>query len=131
MEKIDTLAAAAAALSGALAAVTPTEEVRLLAFCTIGAIAGGFVGASISTEPTKGEADRRSSVARRWAVNFAAGIFLGPILTEYLIGKFPDFSRTYVSIFSGGACGVAAVTLICLLFPLILSRLKSTMSKLP
>jgi hypothetical protein len=130
MEKIDTLAAAAAALSGALAAVTPTEEVRLLAFCTIGAIAGGFVGAAISTEPTKGEADRRSSVAKRWAVNCAAGIFIGPVATEYLIGKFPDFSRLYLAIFSGGACGVAAVTVLCLLLPLLLTRLKS-MSKLP
>lgn len=131
MDKLDSLASAFAALSAVLAAVTPNEEVRLLAFSALGAVAGGYVGASIGTDATTGEASRRTSLAKRWAVNFAAGLFVGPVATEWLTEKLPDFSPLYLAIFSGGACGVLAVSVICLLMPWILSQIKSRTSKLP
>ena len=131
MDKLDSLASAFAALSAVMAAVTPNDEVRLLAFSALGGIAGGYVGASIGTDPTSGEASRRTSLAKRWAVNFSASLFVGPLATEWLTTQFPDFSPLYLAIFSGGACGVLAVSVICLLLPWMLSRIKSQTSKLP
>lgn len=131
MDKIDTLATSSAAVCSILAAVTPTEEVRLLAFNALGSVAGGYVGASMNTDATQGEASRKSTLARRWAVNFSAGLFIGPVLTDYLTGKFPEFSRLYLSIACGGVCGVAAVSVLCILTPWLLAKLKSSQSKLP
>lgn len=129
-ELFDTVAAVTAASASALAVITPSEEVRHLAFCTIGAVLGGFVGASISTEPTKGEADRRAEVAKRWAVNCSAGIFIGPVASEYLLSQFPDFSKLYVAIFSGGVCGVGAVAVLCLMMPVLLNAAKARLKSL-
>lgn len=131
MEKLDAIILSSASLSAILAVVIASDEVRLLSFNALGSVAGGYVGASVATDPTRGEANRRTSLSKRWAVNFAAGLFVGPVFTEWLITKLPNFSQLYLAIFSGGACGVLAVSIICLLLPWILMRLKTTTSKIP
>ena len=48
MDKADTIATIIALGSSALAVILPDEETRLIAFNALGAVLGGFVGASIN-----------------------------------------------------------------------------------
>lgn len=127
MDKIDTLVSAAAAAVSVVAAIAPDDTTRVLAFNALGAVMGGYVGASIKLdEPTVS----RPVQARRWLTNFAAAITFGPLLTDVAVAQFPEFSPLYLAIASGGFVGVAGVALICILFPMILQKLEKK-SKLP
>ncbi len=133
MDKADTIATIIALGSSALAVILPDEETRLIAFNALGAVLGGFVGASINIgEVTMTTAQQRTAISRRWLTNFATAFVFAPLLTDYLAGKFPDFSRTYLAIATGGLLGIAGVITLCIALPALIQRLrKSTASKLP
>ena len=131
MDKADTIATIIALGSSALAVILPDEETRLIAFNALGAVLGGFVGASINIgEMTT--AQQRTAISRRWLTNFATSFVFAPLLTDYLSSRFPDFSRTYLAIATGGILGIAGVITLCIALPALIQRLrKSTSSKLP
>lgn len=133
MDKADTIATIIALGSSALAVIIPDEETRLIAFNALGAVLGGFVGASINIgEVTMTTAQQRTAISRRWLTNFATSFVFAPLLTDYLASKFPDFSRTYLAIATGGILGIAGVIILCIAIPALIQRLrKSTASKLP
>ena len=132
MDKTDTIATLVAIGSSALAVILPDEETRLIAFNALGAVLGGFVGASVNFGSSISPAEQRTAVARRWLTNFATAFVFAPLLTDYLAARFPDFSRTYLAIATGGLLGIAGVIVLCIALPTLIQRLrKSTTSKLP
>ena len=132
MDKADTIATIIAIGSSALAVILPDEETRLIAFNALGAVLGGFVGASINLGEMTTAAQQRTAISRRWLTNFATAFVFAPLLTDYLASRFPDFSRTYLAIATGGLLGIAGVITLCIALPALIQRLrKSTSSKLP
>lgn len=133
MDKTETAATLIALGSSALAVILPDEETRLIAFNALGAVLGGFVGASINvTTGDMSATQQRTAISRRWLTNFATAFVFAPILTDYLASRFPDFSRTYLAIATGGLLGIAGVITLCIALPTLIQRLrKSTTSKLP
>ena len=128
MEKLDVLITGAAAASSMLAVVLPDEETRLLAFNGFGAIIGGFVGTSIKIDSSAPEADRRSTMNKRWATNCATAIVFAPVLTTYVSEKLPDYPKAYLAIACGGILGIVGVIVLCLAIPALLERIRSKVS---
>lgn len=133
--KLDAAENAVAILTtaGAYAAsVGADNETRVLAFCIIGSALGGLVAVSAGKESVNITVQQKRW---RWIANFAAGIFVGPLLTDYAIANWwPDTPPAYVALAGGGAAGFGAVAVLCLVGPVFLKwvndKLK-TSSKLP
>lgn len=130
MDKSDTIATLIALGSSSLAVILPDEETRLIAFNALGAVLGGFVGASINIGDMP-LSQQRTAVSRRWLTNFATSFVFAPLLTDYLASRLPDFSRTYLAIATGGLLGIAGVIILCIALPTLIQRLRKTTSKLP
>lgn len=134
MPKSDVIAALITIGGSALATVMPDEEVRIIAFAAIGAALGGWVGASVNFG-IQGEAKpsdaRRAAVSMRWFTNFATALVFAPLFTDYLTSRFPDMSKTYLAIASGGILGISGVILLCIGIPALFRVLKKKTSRLP
>ncbi len=129
MDKIDNFAAAIAAASSALAVLMPDDETRIIAFNALGAVLGGYAGASLHDKIASEEAPSMK-LSTRWITNFTVSLPFAPILTQYVAGKFPDLSPTYIAIASGGILGITGVLLVCIAIPALKRRLKKR-TKLP
>lgn len=119
------------ATTAIFAAIMPDNETRVLAFNIVGAALGGLVGVE-----TGGAAATLTKVQKRWrwVTNFSAGIFIGPLLTDYAIEQwFPKSPQAYVALASGGLSGFAAVAVLCVGGPLLLKwiRTKNQPVKIP
>lgn len=130
MDKFDAFISAAAAASSMLGLVLPDEETRLLAFNALGAIIGGFVGASIKLNNDASESEKRTAINKRWATNCGTAIVFAPVLTTYISERLPDYPKAYLAIACGGVLGIVGVVLLCLMIPAALEKLKSKVTPL-
>jgi len=130
MDKIDNIAGGIAAAASVLAALMPDDETRIIAFNALGAVMGGFAGASLHDKIATDESPAMK-LSTRWVTNFTVALPLAPIVTQYLANKFPEFSPTYIAIASGGVLGIIGVLLVCIGIPALKRRLFPKKTKLP
>jgi len=100
------------------AAIAPDQQTQVAAFCGIGAALGGYVGAA------QFPADSTKKIATRWGVNFALALFVAPVVTAWLAPQIGDLPIHYVAALTGGAIGIAGVSLLTIALPRILSKAK-------
>lgn len=107
-----------------IAAISPSDEVRMVCFCGVGAVLGGFVGAA--QFPTSGK-----KTASRWAINMSLALFLGPLATAWLQPKFVDVPVYMLALATAGTIGMLGVGVVGFLIPQIYERLKRLLNAEP
>lgn len=127
------LAGGIAALCSVAAGFAVSNIGTDLSFCVVGAIFSGYASASVKTDATKGEGERRTILARRWFVNLGVGIPMGPLFGSWLITKLPEsFERSYIFLASGGLAAFCGVSVINFGLPALIKKLReSDPGKLP
>jgi len=104
------------------AAIAPDQQTQVAAFCGIGAALGGYVGAA------QFPADSTKKIATRWGVNFALALFVAPIVTAWLAPQIGDLPIHYVAVVTGGAIGIAGVSLLTIGLPILFSKVKTLLN---
>jgi len=100
------------------AAIAPDQHTQIAAFCGVGAALGGYVGAA------QFPADSTKKLASRWGINFALALFVAPTVTAWLAPKIGDLPIHYVAALTGGAIGIAGVSLLTIGLPVLFSKAK-------
>lgn len=114
------------AITGALfvaAAIAPDQQTQIAAFCGIGAALGGYVGAAQFPA-----ADTTKKLASRWGINFSLALFVAPVVTAWLAPQIGDLPIHYVAVLTGGAIGIAGVSLLTIMLPALYSKAKTLLN---
>lgn len=132
VNRVDCLAAALTALCAAVGSFATSSMAQDLAFTIVGVVLAGYGAAAIKTDPTLGEAERRTKLSSRWLSNFALGVPLGPALGNYLSNHFDTIERAYVFLISGGISGFSGATIFTMAIPAALRKFRDNKdSRLP
>lgn len=113
------------AITGALfvaAAIAPDQQTQIAAFCGIGAALGGYVGAA------QFPADSTKKLASRWGINFALALFVAPVVTAWIAPRIGDLPIHYVAVVTGGAIGIAGVSILTIALPILFSKAKGLLN---
>lgn len=105
------------------AAIAPDQQTQIAAFCGVGAALGGYVGAAQFPA-----ADTTKKLASRWGINFALALFVAPLVTAWIAPQIGDLPIHYVAVVTGGAIGIAGVSLLTIALPALISKVKTILN---